>query len=318
MRILVSGGAGFVGQFLVPRLRELGHDVYCLEEYFFRTISDFSIAKDHIFLADIRDTFALNEIFLKVRPEVVIHLAAMTAVAYSYNRPQETIMTNLIGTVNVAEMSRLLCPNLKQFIFPSSAEVYGVNNIPVKKETDPLVPNSPYAVSKRGCEDYLFYMKEAYDFPVTVFRPFNSYGRRDSHWFVIEKAIWQMVRGNKVCYLGDPIPVRDFLYIDDHVDAYIKAVNNPKAFGETFNLSTGVGITIKNLAATIKRLTTYKGKIEWESMPPRPLDIMHLVGANDKLKNILGWKEPLPLEEGLKKTIEYWSWKVEMGEDDEE
>lgn len=314
MRILISGSTGFVGQFLVPKLLKLGHDVYCLEEYFFRTMGKLGVKNHNLFLADIRDSYAISNVMMKVRPDVVIHLAAMTAVAYSYDHFYETTMTNYIGTINMAEIARLYCPNLKQFIFPSSAEVYGVNKIPLKRETDRLVPNSPYAVAKRACEDYLTYMNKAYDFPVTIFRPFNSYGRKDSNWFVVERTIWQMLRGQPVCNLGDPEPVRDFLYIENHADAYIKALNNPKAIGEVYNLSTGVGVTIKQLASIIRDLTEFRGKIKWATLPRRPLDIMHLVGANDKLKS-LGWKEPIPLTEGLNRTIDYWKWRIEDTED---
>ncbi len=302
-----------MGQFLVPKLLKLGHDVYCVEEYFFRSMGKLGIKNHNLFLADIKDSYALAKVMMKVRPNVVIHLAAMTAVAYSYEHFYETTMTNYIGTINMAEITRLYCPNLKQFIFPSSAEVYGVNKIPLKKETDRLVPNSPYAVAKSACEDYLMsYMYNAFKekFPVTIFRPFNSYGRKNSNWFVVERTIWQMLRGQPVCNLGDPEPVRDFLYIENHADAYIKALNNPKAIGEVFNLSTGVGVTIKQLANLIRKLTRFKGKIKWATLPRRPLDIMHLIGSNEKLKSI-GWKEPVPLAEGLNKTINYWRHKIE-------
>jgi nucleoside-diphosphate-sugar epimerase len=314
MKILVTGGTGFVGRFLLPLLVDAEHEVHSMEQYFFASLDKTNGAKK-VYLANICDSFAVRNIMKKVNPDVVIHLAAMTAVAYSYEHPHETTMSNLIGTINMAEIARLECSNLKQFIYPSSAEVYGVNKIPIKKETDPLLPNSPYAVAKEASERYLWYMHAAYNFPVTVFRPFNSYGRKRSHFFVIEKTIWQMVRGQPICYLGDPEPVRDFLHIEDHAEAYMKALNNPNAIGDLFNLSTGVGISIRDLAEKIRKLTKFTGHIKWRTIPPRPLDIMHLVGSNDKLRKILGVPEPVSLENGLKKTIKYWGEKIEREND---
>lgn len=314
MRILVTGGTGFIGQFLQPRLIAAGHEVHNLEQYFFQSIGKMQFYPN-IHIADISDAIAVKEIYEKVKPQIIIHLAAITAVAYSYNHFREVLNTNFIGTVNLAEMALRVCSNFLQFIYPSSAEVYGVSPKLLKKENQKLIPNSPYAVSKEACERYLQYMYEAYQFPVTIFRPFNSYGRKKSRWFVIEKIIWQMVRKQPVCYLGDPKPVRDFLYVDDHVEAYIQALNNSRAIGRTMNLSTGVGITIKDLAEKIKKLTGFEGKIEWQTMPKRPLDIMHLVGSNEKLKRLLKIPKPLSLDEGLKRTIKYWEWKVEKEND---
>ena len=112
------------------------------------------------------------------------------------------------------------------------------------------------------------------------------------------------------CYLGDPEPVRDFLYVDDQMNAYINALENPKAIGEIFNISSGRGVSIGDLAQKIKDLTDFKGEIIWTSLPKRALDIQVLIGSNEKIKRVLGVPEPISLEEGLKRTIEYWKKKV--------
>lgn len=305
-KVLVTGGTGFIGQFLIPQLMVEGYEVYNVDQYFWSTMQS-----GEELLADVNDIYALTRIYKKVKPDIVIHLAAITAVAYSYEHPIEVISTNFLGTVNLAEAGRMTCPELKQFIYPSSAEVYGITKSLKKKESDVLYPNSPYAVSKEASERYLKYMYEAYGFPVTIFRPFNSYGRLDNHWFIIEKIVYQMLKNQKIVYLGDPEPVRDFLYVADHINAYIKALNNPKAIGETFNLSTGEGVSIKDLAGKIAKLIGWKGKIKWQSMPRRPLDIMSLVGDNQRIRTILNWDKPISLDEGLKQTIRNWRKKLE-------
>lgn len=306
IKILVTGGTGFVGQFLIPQLMVEGYEVYNVDQYFWSTMQS---GKE--LLADVNDIYALIRIYRKVKPDIVIHLAAMTAVAYSYEHPIEVISTNFLGTVNLAEAGRMTCPELKHFIYPSSAEVYGITKSLKKKESDVLYPNSPYAVSKEASERYLKYMYEAYGFPVTIFRPFNSYGRLDNHWFIVEKIVYQMLNNQKIVYLGDPEPVRDFLYIDDHINAYMKALNNPKAIGETFNISTGEGVSIRDLAGKIAKSIGWKGKIKWQSMPRRPLDIMSLVGDNRRIRTILNWDKPISLDEGLKQTIKNWRKKLE-------
>ena len=220
------------------------------------------------YFADLNDINALTKAVTDVNPQIVIHLGAMTAVAYSYAHPQETLETNFLGTVNLAEACTKLT-GLEQFISASSAEVYGVSQNPIKKETDgELVSNSPYAVSKLAAEKYLMYLYKAYGFPITIFRPFNSYGRKDDTWFVVERTIYQMLTSDK-CYLGDPEPVRDLLYVDDQMNAYLSALENPKAVGEIFNISSGRGISIGDLAQKIKELTDFKGEIIWTSLPKR-------------------------------------------------
>lgn len=308
-RILLTGSTGFIASNLRPLLRQKGYEVFNLERYVTGRIGKtLPYAKDTYF-ADLNDVNALTKAVNDVNPQIIIHLGAMTAVAYSYAHPQETLGTNFLGTVNLAEACTKLS-SLEQFIYASSAEVYGVSQTEIKRESDgELVSNSPYAVSKLAAEKYLIYLHKAFGFPITIFRPFNSYGRKDDTWFVIERAITQMLTSDK-CYLGDPEPVRDFLYVDDQMNAYLYALENPKAIGETFNISSGRGISIGDLAAKIKELTDFKGEIIWSALPKRALDIQVLIGSNEKIKRILGVPEPIPLEEGLKRTIAYWKKKV--------
>ena len=304
--ILVTGTTGFIGSELLPLLKDRGYRVFSLERYVTGRMGKIRNPTDDLWFADLKDVFSLTKVIQKIQPDIVIHLGALTSVSYSYQHPQEVLETNFLGTVNLAELCRRYVPNFQQFIFASTAEVYGVCEEEDKREdTANLIPNSPYAVSKYSCEKYLQYLHKAYNLPVTIFRMFNSYGRKRDNFFVVEKTIDQMLH-EETCYLGDPEPVRDFLHYTDQLNAYLAALENPAAIGETFNVSSGVGVSIKELADKTAELTDFKGDVVWRSMPRRPLDIMHLVGSNEKIHRTLDVPEPVSFEEGLKKTIEWW------------
>jgi len=308
MRILVTGGTGFIGSHLIPKLIEREHDVYNLERYVTGRLG--KTPKVKTVYANLTDAFAIKKAIKTVKPEVVIHLASISAVSYSYNNPQEVIETNLIGTVNLAEACLRDIYNFKQFLIAGSSEEYGNNGYNIQYEDSPLKPASPYAVSKVACENYLNYMKEAYDFPITILRPFNSYGRREDHHFLIEKAIVQMLKQDAV-YLGSPTPERDWLYVDDHVNAYLTSLGNEKAIGETFNFCTGKSYTVEDTVKVIARLIGYDKEIVWNSIPERPTESMKIAGSYQKAKNVLGWNPKYNLEDGLKETIEYWRRKLQ-------
>ena len=304
VRVLVTGVTGFVGGHLVPRLVERGLDVYSLERY---VTGRYVLGQQRdvkTVFGDLRDYFVVKRMIREVRPEIVIHLAAISAVAYSYDHPHEMIETNLLGTVNLAEACLREVPHFKQFLFASTSETYGNGPNPKTEET-PQNPNSPYAVSKVACDKYLVYMHDAHGFPVTILRNFNTYGRKDNPHFVVERTITQMLQG-KTVRLGDPTPVRDFEYIDDHVSSYLTCLDNPKAEGEVFNFCTGRGVSIKQLVDLISKLCDYKGEIFWGTIPARPLDIRELVGDYSKAKRLLGWEPKFTLEKGLQLTIDFW------------
>ena len=256
--------------------------------------------------ADLKDHFKIRNLIRTLQPEIVYHLAAISPVAYSYDRPLEVLETNFNATVNLAESCLREDPNLRHFIFAGTSEEYGNQpEFPIK-ETAEFHPNSPYAVSKVASNEYLNYLYDAYEFPVTIMRPFNTYGRRDNTHFVVERAISQMLTKQTV-NLGDPTPTRDFLYVTDHVQGYLNVLYNEAAFGEAINLCTGRGITIHELMEHIKDLTQFHGDINWHTIPKRPLDIMKLVGDNAKAKKLLGWEPTVMLNEGLQRTVDWWN-----------
>ena len=207
-----------------------------------------------------------------------------------------------MGTVNLAHTS-LENPNLEKFIFAGTSEEYGnQDNFPTP-ETAPLRPNQPYAISKVASDNYLRYLELAYDFPVCVVRPFNTYGRTDNFQFVTERIITQMLKNPKEITLGNPKPIRDLLYIDDHVDGYMKVVES-KVFPPCVNLCTGIGTSIGELAEMIKELLDWKGEVVWNTTFQRPTEIWTLVGDNSLARETLGWSPEYSLEEGLSLTIE--------------
>jgi nucleoside-diphosphate-sugar epimerase len=308
LRVLVTGTTGFIASHLAPRLVDQGHEVYGLERYVTGRYVLGQGREVKTVFADLKSYFSVKQIIHEVQPDVIVHLAALSPVAYSYDHPHEIIETNLVGTVNLAEACLREVPHFMQFLFASTSETYGNGPTPKTEETSQN-PNSPYAVSKLACEKYLLYMRDAYGFPVTILRNFNTYGRKDNTHFVVERAIVQMLQGKNIT-LGDPTPVRDFMYVEDHVNSYITCLDNEDAKGEVFNFCTGKGISIKHLAELVSKLTDFDSEILWNSIPARPLDIKELVGDYSKAKRLLGWEPKFRLEEGLRLSVDFWRSKL--------
>jgi dTDP-glucose 4,6-dehydratase len=229
----------------------------------------------------------------------------VSAVAYSYEHPQEVIETNLVGTINLAEACLRESHNFKRFLFAGTSEEYGNNGFEIQVETNPLKPASPYAVGKVACENYLDYMNDAYDFPITILRPFNTYGRKADYHFLIEKTIVQML-SQKIVRLIDPVPIRDWLYVEDHVDAYLTCLENQKATNQILNFCTGTGYTVRDTVDKIAKLTDFNGEIQWDSAPQRPTESKTIIGSYERAKRILGWEPKWTLERGLEQTIRWW------------
>jgi nucleoside-diphosphate-sugar epimerase len=306
-KVLVTGGTGFIGSELIPKLKAKGYDVEILERYVTGRYR-MDKAKDHVIqYASLTDYPAIKNIIRESQPDYVIHLAAVSAVSFSYDHYVEIGETNYLGTVNLAEACYRNVNHFKQFIFAGTSEEYGTtlkDKNEVLTEESELNPNSPYAVAKVASDMYLKYMHKAYNFPFTVLRPYNTYGRKDNSHFFIESTISQMLKQGEV-HLGDPSAVRDWLYVDDHVEGYLKALGNEKAIGEVIQLCTGKAYTTKETAELVAKLTGFKNHIFWNSTPRRPLDAYVLRGDNSKAKKLLGWEPKTSLEEGLKKTIDY-------------
>lgn len=308
--ILITGITGFVGRHLAVRLNERGYEVHG----FTRSVSDRTLDfpdEITVHFGDITDAQRLFHVYEEIQPDVVVHLAAQSSVEYSFSHPAEVCSVNFNGVVNAARMAMRGVRDIDRFIFASSVEVYG------NQETSPLHeslaprPASPYGVTKTASEHYIDYLHRAHDFPALTLRNTNTYGRRYSHEFVVEHIVKNALEDVAVLEMGDPNPVRDFQYIEDEVDAYVKAIeSDDEVLGEILNTGTGRGINIRNLVDMIARKTRWDGDISWNSNSPRPLEIDSLVVDNRKIEDLLGWSPSYSLEEGLDETISYWARKV--------
>jgi len=234
MRIFVTGMTGFLGDKLSERLLKKAHKIGTLARNV--ASSDRPIAQNteamirgekrkgvSYYYGDITDYLNLYDSLISFKPDVIIHLAAQTSVAYSFSHVTEVLNVNFYGVVNIAEAARRVVPNLKRFIFSGSVEEYGIQTKFPTKENAELMAASPYGVAKIASEQYLKYLHKAYGFPAIIFRNTNSYGRKHNHQFVIESMIYQMYCGKSPIKLGDPTPVRDFLLESDLLDAYVLA-----------------------------------------------------------------------------------------------
>ena len=301
-RVLLTGSSGFVGGAMAQRLSILGFDVHCLERFVSNRYGVPTNKKIKTVFADLNDHWAVRSLVKQIQPEYVIHLAALSPVSASYDRWQEYLTCNFEATVNLAECCMREDSNLRQFLFAGTSECFGNQKTFPIKETAEYYPNSPYAVSKVAAVSYLRYMHDAYQFPVTLMFPFNSYGRSGCRHFITEKIIVQMLTKDTV-RLGDPTPTRDLMYLSDHVAGYVAALGKEEAVGEAFNVCTGVGVTIEELARRIAELTKFKGELVWGTVPARPLDIQCLVGDNSKAARVLGWEPRVCLDDGLRVTV---------------
>ena len=252
---------------------------------------------------DLIDVHFLRTPLRNINPEVVVHLASPSSVAYSFEHPQENAEVTYIGMINLQKACEGL-HNLEKFIFAGTSEEYGNQIKFPTKEDAPLEPNQPYAIAKVAADLYLNYCKEASGFPAVILRPFNTYGRTKNLSFVTEAIISQMLSQSKIT-LGDPTPIRDLLYVEDHINGYIKAIETPYETLENvraINLCTGIGTSIKELAEKIQKYTDFKGEIVW-NVKTRPTEISKLVGDWHNAFTYLGWRPQTSLDEGLVLTI---------------
>jgi len=301
--VLCTGTSGFIAPHLANRLVDLGYKVFGLERYVTGRTNYTSKHKFMRVFGNLCDTIKIRQIVKDLRPDYVFHLAAMSPVSYSYDRYVEVNETNYIATLNLAEACYRHSENLKQFLFAGTSEEYGNQTKTPIEEDAVLRPNSPYACSKVAATRYLLYMYEAYDFPITICRPFNTYGRVGTTHFVVERILTQMLQSVPVVRLGDPKPIRDLVFRDDHVEGYLSALRTNLSIGNVFNFCTGKGYSIKDLVSLCAKTTNFSGEIEWNTIPKRPLDIDVLIGDNTKAQTFLGWSPKYDLEQGLSQTV---------------
>jgi NAD dependent epimerase/dehydratase len=308
-KILVTGADGFIGSHLVETLIAEGCQVKAFVYYnsfnswgWLDTFSKEQLNYIEIFTGDIRDPIGVRTAIKGV--DVVFHLAALIGIPFSYNSPDSYIDTNIKGTLNVLQACRDY--PVERVVVTSTSEVYGTAHYVPIDEKHPLQGQSPYSASKIGADK----MAESYYFsfglPVTIIRPFNTYGPRQSARAVIPTIITQLLRGGHL-KLGSLHPTRDLNYVSDIVDAFLKVAVSEKSVGEVINIGSGLEISIGDLARKIMQLTGRVVDIisEDQRIRPEKSEVERLIADNSKARNLLGWEPKVSLEEGLKKTIEW-------------
>ena len=318
-RVLITGVTGFIGSHLAEKLVEK-YEVYGVV----RRVANRRLAAIKKILADITlvtgdlsDYVSIRNALKTIKPDVVFHLGALTPVRDSFERPFEYQQVNFLGTINVAHaMLELPDPETRKLIAASTAEVYGSQEKRPLKEETVLKPTSPYAVSKAAADIYLQMMFQTYGLNGTILRPANTYGRKFDVSFMVEYLVTQMLKGEKV-YIGAPNSVRDYMCVDDHVNAYLLAMKKEEAKGQVFNVGTGVGTSNRELAERIADKIGYdKNSMVIGSYPPgypyRPLvsDQPHIVLDATKIKTRLGWRPTVSLDDGIDKVISYFKDKL--------
>ncbi len=316
-KILVTGADGFIGSHLTEELVNLGYEVRAFVYYnsfnswgWLDTLEDKIKSKLEIFTGDIRDPNGVREAMQDC--DTVFHLAALIAIPFSYHSPDSYVDTNIKGTLNILQAARQL--GTKKVLVTSTSEVYGTAQFVPITEEHPFQGQSPYSATKIGADRLAESFYRSFDLPVTIVRPFNTFGPRQSARAVIPTIITQLQNGFDTVKLGDLSPTRDFLYVKDTANGFIEVAESDKTIGEEINIATQSEISIENLAKKLCEQINPYAKISCEDQRIRPekSEVNRLYGSNQKLKNLTNWKQKYSLEEGLKETIAWFSNKENL------
>jgi UDP-glucose 4-epimerase len=309
MRILITGGAGFIGSHLSEKYTLEGHTVLCLDNFMNSDLGNIRGLLNYknfkLINGDVRDFDLLEKIVGDV--DVVIHLAAQIHVDRSILEPKLTYDVNIFGTLNILELARRY--DISKVIHTSTSEVYGSAQYVPMDENHPLDAPHPYGASKvaadRTCNAYI----QTYGVNVCVMRPFNTFGPRQrdvGYGGVISIFVKRSLNGAPPIIYGDGMQTRDYTYVEDLVKAYDLVLKYDKPLREPINFGTGKEIKITDLANKIIGLCGKRGKIKPVHVAPRPGEVKRLVADYSKAKELLGWEPKYTLDEGLKKFIEWY------------
>lgn len=309
MKILVTGGAGFIGSHLCEKYTKEGHTVLCLDNFFngnlanIRHLLNFKNFK--LINGDIRDFGSLEKIMPGV--DIVCHLAAQIHVDRSLIEPRLTYDINVLGTQNVLEAARMY--DVEKVIYFSSSEVYGSAEFVPMNESHPLNAPHPYGASKIAADRMCYAYVQTYHMNITIVRPFNTFGQRQKdtgYGGVISIFVKRVLSGMPPIVYGDGYQTRDYTYIADLVAAFDLILNYPEPVTAPVNLGTGREIRIVDLANMIIDLSGQRGRIKPVFVEPRPGEVLRLLADNSRAKQLLGWTPRYSLEEGLTKFIEWY------------
>lgn len=309
MKALVTGADGFIGSHLTEALLHEGYTVRALVQYNsfnnFGWLEGLSHPNLEIVVGDVRDPFFCRELVKGVNQ--IFHLAALIAIPYSYVAPQSYVETNITGTLNICEAAKE--QGVKKLLVTSTSEVYGTARYVPIDEKHPKQPQSPYSASKIGADMMALSYYNAFELPVTIVRPFNTYGPRQSARAIIPTIISQIAAGIKEIEIGDLSPTRDFNYVEDTCHAFIAIANSSNTQGMEINIASKSEISIADTLGLIKEIM--KSDVEFvqreERMRPANSEVFRLFGDNSLLKEITGFESKIALEEGLSRTIDWFT-----------
>ncbi|MDO8500604.1 MAG: NAD-dependent 4,6-dehydratase LegB [Gemmatimonadaceae bacterium] len=314
-RVLVTGADGFIGSHLTEALVRRGFDVRAFVLYnsfnswgWLDECGDDVKGRFEVFAGDVRDPNGVRTAMKDC--DVVFHLAALIAIPYSYHSPDSYVDTNIKGTLNVLQAARDL--GASKVVHTSTSEVYGTARFVPITEDHPLQGQSPYSASKIGADQLAMSFYTSFNTPVTIIRPFNTYGPRQSARAVIPTIITQIADGAREIRLGARTPTRDFNFVADTVEGFIAAANSDNGIGEVINLGSNFEISIGDTATLIGELMGAQIEIvtERERLRPPTSEVERLLASNEKAASILNWRPAYAgltgFRKGLSETIEWF------------
>lgn len=307
-KVLVTGADGFIGSHLVEELVREGYEVRALALYnsfntwgWLDAIPEGTLRQVEVVTGDVRDPNGVRKAMEGM--DAVMHLAALIAIPFSYDAPDAYVDTNIKGTLNVLQAARSL--GTERVLVTSTSEVYGTAQYVPIDEKHPYQGQSPYSATKIGADRLAESFYRSFGLPVTIVRPFNTFGPRQSARAVIPTIITQLLAGRKEIRLGSLAPTRDFNYVKDTARGFIEILRSDKAIGEEINIATQREISIGELAEELIRQINPKARIVCDEQRLRPKDseVERLLGANAKIRELTEWEPRYTFEEGLAETI---------------
>lgn len=307
-KVLVTGADGFIGSHLTESLLEKGYDVKAFVYYnsfnnwgWLDTFPKEKLNQIEIFAGDVRDPNGVREAMKGV--DEVFHLAALIAIPFSYHSPDSYVDTNIKGTLNVLQAARDL--GTQRVLVTSTSEVYGTAQYVPIDEKHPFQGQSPYSATKIGADRLAESFYRSFNLPVSIVRPFNTFGPRQSARAVIPTIITQLLAGKEEISLGSLTPTRDFNYVKDTAAGFIAIAESDQTIGEEINIATGREISIGDLANEIIRQINPNARIicDEQRLRPEKSEVNRLLGSNAKIQKLTDWKQQYTFEEGIAETI---------------